>query len=159
MSLACDRDWGLSGRVSALHSVATGLISSGGDHGRHCCCDLIRSKQLSSVSVCWVQVFARFSGYDDLIHNKRNIPICLITFVYLLYICICLCVYSPEKYKIMNTRSLCVMHNHQTGKWYLSVDLSIHFPWSFTIWLIPYLFPSIWAAIYIYMELAHWPSG
>ena len=44
-------------------------ISSGGDHGIHCWWDLIRSKQLSSVSICRAQVFARFSGHGNLIHN------------------------------------------------------------------------------------------
>ena len=34
--------------ILALHSEVAGSISSGGDHGIHCCCDLIRSKQLSS---------------------------------------------------------------------------------------------------------------
>ena len=33
-------------------STAICGCSSGGDHGIHCWCDLIRSKQLSSVSVC-----------------------------------------------------------------------------------------------------------
>ena len=50
--LVCDVDLWLSGRVLALHSVVTGLSSSGGDHGVHCWWDLIRSKQLSSISVC-----------------------------------------------------------------------------------------------------------
>ena len=59
----------LSGRVSALHSVVAGSISSGGDHSIHCWWDLIRSKQLSSVSVCCGQVITRFSGHGNSIHN------------------------------------------------------------------------------------------
>ena len=58
-----------SGRISALRSVVAGSISSGGDHGIHWWWDLIRSKQLSSVSVCHTQVFARFSGQGNSIHN------------------------------------------------------------------------------------------
>ena len=50
-SLVCDMDSWLSCRVSALQSVVTGSIFSDGDHGIHCWWDLIRSKQLSSVSV------------------------------------------------------------------------------------------------------------
>ena len=55
--------------VSALYSVVAGSISSGGDHSLHCGWDLISSKQLSSVSVCCVQVFAGFSGHGNSIHN------------------------------------------------------------------------------------------
>ena len=62
-------NWWLSGRVSALHSVVAGSISSGGDHGIHCWWDLIRLKQLSSVSVCRTQVFAGFSGHGNSIHD------------------------------------------------------------------------------------------
>ena len=69
VSLVCDVDWWLSGRVLALHSVVAGLISSGGDHGIHCWWDLVRSKRLSSVSVCRTQVFTRFSGHGNSIHN------------------------------------------------------------------------------------------
>ena len=47
----------LSGRVSPLLSVVAGSTFSGGDHGIRCWWDLIRSKQLSSVSICHVQVF------------------------------------------------------------------------------------------------------
>ena len=61
----CDVHWHLSGRVSALHSMVAGSISSGEDHGIHCWWDLIRSKQLSSVSVCRTQVFARFSDHGN----------------------------------------------------------------------------------------------
>ena len=68
-SLVCDVDWWLSVRVLALHSVVAGLISSEGDHGIHCWWDLIRSKQLSSVSVCHMQVFAGFSDHGNSIHN------------------------------------------------------------------------------------------
>ena len=50
-SLVYDMNCWLSCRVSALQSVVAGWISSGGDHGIHCWWDLIRSKQLSSVSV------------------------------------------------------------------------------------------------------------
>ena len=39
-------------RVSAMQSMVAGSISSGGNHGIHCWWDLIRLKQLSSVSVC-----------------------------------------------------------------------------------------------------------
>ena len=44
-SLGCDMECWLSCRVSALQSVITGLISSGGDQSIHCWTDLIRSKQ------------------------------------------------------------------------------------------------------------------
>ena len=40
------------------------------EHGILCWWDLIRSKQLSSVSVCRAEVFARFSGHSNSIHNK-----------------------------------------------------------------------------------------
>ena len=40
-----------------------------GDRGIHCWWDLIRSKELSSVSVCRTQVFAGFSGHGNSIHN------------------------------------------------------------------------------------------
>ena len=63
----CDVDWWLCGRVSALHSVVAGSISSRGDHGIHCWWDLIRSKQLSNVSMCHVQIFAGFSGHGNTI--------------------------------------------------------------------------------------------
>ena len=49
--------------------VVTALISSGGDHSIHCWWDLIRSKQLSSVSVCHMQIFTRFSGHGNSIHD------------------------------------------------------------------------------------------
>ena len=52
VSLVCDMDRWLSRRVLAQQSVVVGSISSGGDHCIHCWGDLIRSKQLSSVSVC-----------------------------------------------------------------------------------------------------------
>ena len=45
-------DHSLQSQVSAVQSVVAGSISSDGDHGIHCWWDLIRSKQLSSVSVC-----------------------------------------------------------------------------------------------------------
>ena len=66
----CDVGWWLSGRVSAVHSVVAGSIFRGGDHGILCWWDLIRSKQLSSVSVCHAQVFTRFSGYGNSIHTR-----------------------------------------------------------------------------------------
>ena len=47
-----------------------GSISGGGDHGIHYWWDLIRSKKLSSVSVCRTQGFARFSCRGNSIHNK-----------------------------------------------------------------------------------------
>ena len=62
-------NWWLSGRVSALHSVVAGSISSGGDHGICCWWNLIRLKQLSSISICHVQVFIGFSGCGNSIHN------------------------------------------------------------------------------------------
>ena len=49
--------------------MVAGLISNGGDHGIHCWWDLIRLKQLSSVSVCCSQVFAGFSSHGNSIHN------------------------------------------------------------------------------------------
>ena len=61
-SLVCDINWCLSCRVSALQSVVTGSISSGGDYGIHCWWDLIRSKQLSSVPV--------FSSHGNSIRRK-----------------------------------------------------------------------------------------
>ena len=60
---------GLSRRVSALHSVVADFIFSGRDHGIHCWWDLIKSKQLSSVSACRAQVFAGFSSRGDSIRN------------------------------------------------------------------------------------------
>ena len=48
----CDVNWCLSGSVSALHSVAAASISVVGDHGIRSWWDIIRPKQLSSVSVC-----------------------------------------------------------------------------------------------------------
>ena len=68
-SLVCDVDWWLSGRVSVLHYVVAGLISTGGDHSIHCWWDLIWLKQLSSGSVCRAQVFVGFSGDDNSIYN------------------------------------------------------------------------------------------
>ena len=41
----------------------------GGDHSIHCWWDLIRSKQLSSGSVCHAQVFGRFFGHGNSIHK------------------------------------------------------------------------------------------
>ena len=46
-------------------SVVEFQLSSQGDHGIHCWWDLIRSKQLSSGSICHAQVFARFSGHSN----------------------------------------------------------------------------------------------
>ena len=54
-SLVCNVGQYLSGRVSALHYVIVGLISSGGDHGIYGWWSLIRSKQLSIRPVCRVQ--------------------------------------------------------------------------------------------------------
>ena len=68
-SPVCDFNWYLSGRVSALHSVVTGSVSSGGDHGINCRWDLIRLKQLSCVSVCRSQVFDGFPAHGNSIHN------------------------------------------------------------------------------------------
>ena len=45
-----------------------GSISSGGDYGIHCWWDLIRSKQLSSVSVCRALVFVVFSRHGNSIY-------------------------------------------------------------------------------------------
>ena len=69
-SLLCNVDWFISGRVLALHSVVAGSISSGGDH---CICwwwVRIKSKQLSSISVCRMQVYAGFSGCGNSIHKN-----------------------------------------------------------------------------------------
>ena len=56
--------------TSDTKSTSHGNCSaSGGDHSIHCWWDLIRSKQLSSVSVCRTQVFAGFSGQCNSIHN------------------------------------------------------------------------------------------
>ena len=81
-SLVCDVDRWLSGRVSALHSVVAGLISSGGDHGIYRWWDLLRSKLLSSVFVCHAQVFAGFSGHDNTIHKV----ICISTLIRRVYL-------------------------------------------------------------------------
>ena len=51
-SLACDMGSWLRCRVSALQSLVAGSISSDGNHGVDLWWDLVRSKQLSSVSVC-----------------------------------------------------------------------------------------------------------
>ena len=69
-SLVCDMNCWLSCRISVLQSVVTGSISSGGDHSIHYWWDLIRSKQLSSVSVCCAWVFTGFSGHGNSIHNS-----------------------------------------------------------------------------------------
>ena len=58
-----------SDRVSALHLVVTGSISSEGDHVIHYWWDLIKTKQLSSGSVCYARVFAGFSGGSNSIYN------------------------------------------------------------------------------------------
>ena len=55
--------WTSDHRVLALQSVV-----AGGDHSIHCWWDLIRSKQLFSVSVCCAWVFAGFSGHGNSIH-------------------------------------------------------------------------------------------
>ena len=56
-------------------STLLGLISSVYlDHGIHCWWDPIRSKQLSSISVCRAQEFARFFGHS----NVRLIGILLV---------------------------------------------------------------------------------
>ena len=68
-SLVCDVDGQVSGRVSALESEVAGSISSGEDHGIRCWWDLIKSKQLSCVSVCHVKVFAEFSSRANSIPN------------------------------------------------------------------------------------------
>ena len=64
-----------TGRVSALHSVVADSISSGGggDHGIRCWWDLIKSKQLSSISVRHLQVFAKFCGCGHSIKKKTII--------------------------------------------------------------------------------------
>ena len=59
-ALLCDIDKCLSGRVSDLHSVVACSISSRADHGIHCRWYLIRSKQLSSGSVCHTQCLPDF---------------------------------------------------------------------------------------------------
>ena len=59
----------LSCTVLAPQSVVGGSIYSGGDHGIHSWWDLIKSKQLSSVSVCHAKVFAAFSDHGNSIHN------------------------------------------------------------------------------------------
>ena len=51
------------------HSVIAGSIFSGEDQGIYCWWDLIRSKQVSSGSVCYAQVFARFSGHGNSVYN------------------------------------------------------------------------------------------
>ena len=56
-SLVCDVDQLLNVRVSALHSRVTGSTSTGGDRS---CWELIRSKPLSSVSVCHAQCLLNF---------------------------------------------------------------------------------------------------
>ena len=58
--LVCDADQWLSGRFSALHFVVAGSISCGGDHGIHCWWDLLRLKQVSSVSICYMHYLPDF---------------------------------------------------------------------------------------------------
>ena len=48
-----------------------GSISSGKDHGIHSCWDLIRSKHLSSISVCHAKELTGFSGHGNSIHNLK----------------------------------------------------------------------------------------
>ena len=69
LSLVYDVNWWLSGRVSVLNSVVTDSISSRGGHGILCWWDLLRLKQLLSISICRAQVFSRFSGHGNSIHN------------------------------------------------------------------------------------------
>ena len=83
----CDLDGWLSDRVSTLQSVVAGSIPSGGDHGIHSWRDLIRSKQLSSGSVCRALVYAGFSGHGNSIHNlipllKKNRKCISVNFVF-----------------------------------------------------------------------------
>ena len=88
--LECDMNCWLSCRLSPLQSVVTGPISSGGGHGIYCWWDLIRSKQLSSVSV-------RKCSPDFLV---MVIQFCLKTFIVISY-------YNRIVYK-NNTISPCV---------------------------------------------------
>ena len=64
-SLVCDMDCRLRYGASARQSVVAGSISRGGDHGIHCRWDLMRSKNLSSVSVCRTWVFVGFSCHGS----------------------------------------------------------------------------------------------
>ena len=59
----------IDGQCYSFGTVVAGSISSGEDPGIHYWWDLIRSTQLSSVSIWGAQVFARFSGHDNSIHN------------------------------------------------------------------------------------------
>ena len=103
-SLVGDADRWLSGWVSALPSVVAGSNSSGEDHGIHYWWDLIRSsKQLSSVSVCHVQVFAGFSAHDNLIYSiipppkKENVHL-----VYFISLSSAHIIFKPRNYNMQN---------------------------------------------------------
>ena len=58
-----------SSLVSALHSIVTGSIFSGEDHGIHCWWDRIRSNQLYSGSECCAQCLPDFLIMVIQIHN------------------------------------------------------------------------------------------
>ena len=62
-------NWWLSCRISALQSVVAGSISCGGDHSICCWWDLIKSKHLSSVSICCAYMVTGFYGHSSSIHN------------------------------------------------------------------------------------------
>ena len=59
--------------ILSLEVINTRTLFSntlGGDHEIHCWWDLVRSKQLSSVSVCRACVFFGGSGHGNSIHNE-----------------------------------------------------------------------------------------
>ena len=63
-SLVCDMGYWLSGKVSALHSVVAGSISTGGGQGKRCWWDLIRLKQLSRVPYVAFSACRTFSSWE-----------------------------------------------------------------------------------------------
>ena len=115
-------------------------ISSEEDHGIHCWWDLIRSKQLSSVSICYMQVFAGFSGQGDSIHNispllKKKIyinsndilstgPFLLISFIFFFFLkrwnLKIMCNFSLEVWSYLLHLALCISCLLQQFAWLLS---------------------------------------
>ena len=59
------------GHLQGHGSVVTDSVSSGRDHSTHCWWDLIRSKQLSSGTVCHARVLAGFSGHGNSFYKCR----------------------------------------------------------------------------------------
>ena len=119
----------------ALQSVVTGSIFSGGDHGIHCWCDLIRSKLLSSVFVCRALVFAGFSVWSIFlkiyfVHIKDNLTVklnCLQVIKVEIYAFSCSkSVQSVDNFAIYRQKSTLIFTSHLSWE---------HFSMAFKSWL------------------------